>query len=140
MLPFPNFEQVIDAKITSSGQRYYNYGHITNIQLKEFREWVAKVKGSQAYDVEVKIGNGYVEHFKCDCSDGCLGEVCKHVVAVLYHVKEDRLQTEEDFAELSNEVDGLLADVSKETLKTFMVEFAKQNKTFRERLMAEFGE
>ncbi|WP_299457590.1 hypothetical protein [uncultured Microscilla sp.] len=140
MLPFPNFEQVIDTKVASSGHRYYAYGHITNIRLKEFKEWTAKVKGSQLYDVEIKIGNGYVEHFKCDCSDGCLGEVCKHVVAVLYHIKEDRLQTEEDFIELSNEVDGMLADLSKEDLKAFMVEFATQNKKFRERLMLEFGQ
>lgn len=140
MLPFPNFEQVVAPKIVASGQRYYKYGHIVQIQPTGYKEWTAKVKGSQLYDVEIKIGNGYVEHFKCDCSDGCLGEVCKHVIAVLYHIKEDRLQTEEDFAELSNEVDGMLTGLSKDDLKTFMVEFATQNKNFRERLIAEFGQ
>lgn len=139
MLPFPNFEQVIDTKITTSGYRYYAYGHITDIQLKDFGEWVAKVKGSQSYDVDLRIGNGYVEHFKCDCSDGCLGEVCKHVVAVLYHIKEGRLQTHEDFMNLTEEVKGLLRDLSKEDMKAFMVEFATQNRKFREKLMAEFG-
>ena len=140
MLPFPNFEQVIDTKIASSGHRYYSYGHITNIQLKDFSEWVAKVKGSQSYDVDLKIGNGYVEHFKCDCSDGCLGDVCKHVVAVLYHIKEDRMRTPEDFIAVSDEVQVLLKDLSKEDMEAFMVEFATQNKRFREKLMAEFGE
>lgn len=140
MLPFPNFEQVIDAKIASAGYRYYAYNHITEITLKDTNEWVAKVKGSQSYDVEVKLGNGYVEHFKCDCADGSLGEVCKHVVAVLYHIRESQLQTREDFASFTNEMQTMLKDIPKADMEAFMVSFATQNKNFREKLMEEFGE
>ncbi|OJJ19063.1 hypothetical protein BKI52_19790 [marine bacterium AO1-C] len=140
MLPFPNFEQVIDTKILSAGYRYYAYQHIIEITLKDIGEWVAKVKGSQIYDVEIKLGNGYVEYFKCDCADGSLGEVCKHVVAVLYHIRESQMQTREDFAAFNTEVQTMLKDIPKEDMEAFMVSFASQNKNFREKLMAEFGE
>ena len=140
MLPFPNFEQVIDTKILAAGYRYYIYQHITEIELKDTGEWRAKVKGSQHYDVEIKLGNGYVEYFNCDCADGSLGEVCKHVVAVLYHVRESQMQTQEDFAAFTTEVQSLLKDIPKEDMEAFMVQFATKNKNFREKLMAEFGE
>ncbi len=139
MLPFPNFEQVIDPKTCAAGYRYYVYQHITEINLKDTGEWVAKVKGSQSYDVEVKLGNGYVEHFKCDCAEGSLGEVCRHVVAVLYHIRESQVQTQQDFANLTSEVQSLVKGISKEEMETFMVEFATRNKNFREKLLEEFG-
>ncbi len=106
--PLDSFEQYIDRTILARGRSYFESDAILSLEQRSAGEYEAEVEGTDFYEVHVSILKRYVVAESCDCpyDDG----ICKHVVAVLYAIREE---LEEDAPTQSSEVE---AKPKKETL------------------------
>jgi len=106
-----NFEERVDYEILERGQSYYEYGSIKDIEQTEQGEFRAIVSGSMDYDVVLKIDSeqNIISHY-CDCPYDW-GDHCKHVVAIMYHVKEHKLYeqpiSESSFQQMKQQLEQL---------------------------------
>lgn len=91
MFPFPDFEPYISPVILQRGEDYFDNGAVHDLQESPTGVWEANVQGNDEYHVFVQIGDDEVTEWDCNCPyDG--GPVCKHVVAVLFAVREVVMQ------------------------------------------------
>ncbi|MCB0544122.1 MAG: SWIM zinc finger family protein [Saprospiraceae bacterium] len=81
-----NFESNIPAKILRRGQDYFEAGAVTSLEPAGKGEWLAMVEGSADYEVSLRMSGDRVREAECDCPYD--GGVCKHVVAVLYALRQ----------------------------------------------------
>ena len=120
-----NFEKQIENNILERGQSYYEYGSIEDIEQTEKGEFRAIVSGSSDYDVVLRIDNkqNIISHY-CDCPYDW-GDHCKHVVAIMYYVKEHKLYeqpfTVSTFHKMKQELKGL----KKEELVDLVIQLCK---------------
>ncbi|MGB3867824.1 MAG: SWIM zinc finger family protein [Flavobacteriales bacterium] len=88
--PLDGFEQHIDEKILSRGLKYYEDGAVEEPDEPEQGLFEAIVHGSEYYNVGVRVEDDAVTEHYCDCPyDG--GPVCKHVVALIFHLQQGHL-------------------------------------------------
>ena len=88
MLSLQNFEKLIDPTILQRGKSYFNDGSIIYIEEIADRLWDAEVEGSEDYTVKIELkAKEQVDSFSCSCPYD--GDVCKHIVAVLYAIREE---------------------------------------------------
>lgn len=136
-----NFRQEISPLILQRGKDYYNEGAVTNLEEEEEGLWNANVEGSNIYTVEVQLGeNGEIDTFLCDCPHDA--DVCKHIVAVFYELKdrtkiiklkpETKINKTLSFSEL-------LKKVAVSELKEFVEGFAKSDKNFKNQFELHFA-
>jgi len=81
-------DNLIDDKIRKRGYLYFLKGAVTDLKSSAHKA-VASVKGSNLYDVEIEFDNKKfpIQTF-CSCAYNSKG-ICKHIVAVLYKLKEN---------------------------------------------------
>lgn len=84
------FEHELDAKILDRGLKYFQRGHVDEPEELEPGLYEAIVQGSDTYTVQVRIRGDRVTEHRCDCPYD-LGDVCKHVAAVLFKLQEGAL-------------------------------------------------
>jgi len=84
------FEHDIDAKILDRGLKYFQHGHVDEPDELEPGLYEAIVQGTEPYTVQVRIQGDAVTEQRCDCPYD-LGDVCKHVAAMLFKLQEDAL-------------------------------------------------
>lgn len=84
--PLTQFEQYIDPTILGRGKNYFHEGAVVDIEEVDTGSFEAQVEGSELYEVWVQLDDGQVEDHGCDCPYD--GDPCKHVVAVLYVIRE----------------------------------------------------
>ena len=82
---FKDFEQELPGDILAKGKSYFGTGAVGEL-LKEGGHWFATVEGSSLYEVAIK-GIRSIKEWDCNCPYDH-GPICKHVVAVLYAVKD----------------------------------------------------
>lgn len=86
MLPFPDFEAHIDARILQRGLDYFHNGTVQDISASG-HTWRATVSGTEDYRVKLTLQNERVTEWDCTCPyEG--GPICKHVVALLFALQE----------------------------------------------------
>ena len=62
---------------------------IDNVEHDSPDTWTAEVEGNDLYSVEIQFSGDEIISWNCDCPyDG--GDICKHVVAFLLYIKENR--------------------------------------------------
>lgn len=89
-IPLNEFEKFIDVKILRRGLSYFNNGAVNDFAEISTGEYEATVYGAEEYTIRLGIkDNVIIEHF-CDCPYN-LGPVCKHIVAVIFHLQRDEL-------------------------------------------------
>lgn len=82
-----NFQNQISSTILSRGKDYYHNGAVNVLEEEEDGVWSAEVVGSEIYSVEVELSDGgEIESYICDCPHDA--DVCKHIVAVFYELKD----------------------------------------------------
>ena len=83
-----NFETEINITILQRGRSYYDDGAVTDFQDMENGQYFAIVEGNEDYEVDLRLAqDGEVLNYSCTCPYD--GEICKHVIAVLYQIKEE---------------------------------------------------
>ena len=144
------FEQLIDEKILKRGLSYFKGGAITDFSEISTGEYEAIVSGTEEYTVQLKISNNTITAHNCDCPYD-MGPVCKHVVAVIFHLQQDELElnlrpstksagpNKKKTKSVSQQIKELLKAISHEELMEFVQENSKKDKKFRNYFLASFG-
>ena len=144
-LPSPmnlqNFKKHIDPTIVKRGKDYADDGHVTTLEEEEDGVWSAEVEGSEVYSVEVRLsGDGEIGGYSCDCPHDA--DVCKHIVAVFYELK-DLVKTiklkPEKIKNKALSFSELLNKVSVSELREFVELFARNDKNFKNQCEIHFA-
>src|SRR5690554_1831377 len=130
------FEEYIGSTILQRGKAYFEGGHVESLEEVEKEAWIATVIGSEEYFVEVELNKrGVVSEHQCDCPYD--GSICKHVVAVLYAIREENtisLDVDNKAARKKKpklSLRGLLDKISADELKAFVVQYSKTHNNFK---------
>jgi hypothetical protein len=133
------FESQISDTILKRGKSYYEDGAVADLQDMENGLWFAIVEGSDDYDVELTIGpKGEILDYSCTCPYD--GEICKHTVAALYQIREEKAiakpskKTERDIWK------NIIDIVPEEELREFVMEYAIENKELRNAILVRFSD
>ncbi len=146
-IPLNEFEQFIDEKILKRGLSYYKDGAITDFSEISSGEYEAIVSGSEEYTIQLEINNNTITYHNCDCPYD-MGPVCKHIVAVVFHLQQDELElNQSNFTipkkkktkSVFQQVKELLKEISHKELIDFVQEKSKKDKKFRNLFLASFG-
>jgi len=84
-----NFHKHIPPAIYNRGEEYYENDMIDHIEHVHPDTWNAEVVGNDIYSVEIKLKGNDILSWACGCPYDH-GDICKHVVAVLLHIKDSR--------------------------------------------------
>jgi hypothetical protein len=154
-IPLNQFEQIIDETILKRGFAYFKSGAITDFSEISSGEYEAIVSGTEDYTVQLEVKNNTIIEHNCDCPYD-LGSVCKHVVAVIFHLQQDELeltlsspnspktsdeqsQTKKKTKSVNQQVKELLKAISHNELMEFVEENCKKDKKFSNKFLASFG-
>lgn len=83
-----DFDTLVPPKIYSRGEEYYEEGVVFDLHEESEGEWVVSVRGTEDYRVEIELKGGQIESWYCDYPYD--GTICKHVVAVVLAIRENR--------------------------------------------------
>lgn len=83
-----DFDTLVPPKIYSRGEEYYEDGAVFDLHEESEGEWVVSVRGTEDYRVEIELKGGQIESWYCDCPYA--GTICKHVMAVVLAIRENR--------------------------------------------------
>lgn len=133
MLTLDNFEEEIPKKIIDRGFDYYADGNIQNIEQLDKGEFAAAVSGSVEYNVFVKINGQKIEEWSCTCPYDW-GDVCKHTVAVFFYLRNVKVSNKEIDNSHFQQIKATLKAVKKADLAAFVLEYAKTDHAFRQKL------
>ncbi len=138
MLPFPSFESSIEKKILDRGFDYYEQKYVEDVDILSKGEFSALVQGTDEYEVFVKIANDTVTECTCTCPYDW-SNVCKHIVAVLYYIRDAEMHKEEYFSTVEDDLIEVMKSVPAKELYTYIINYAKRHRDFREDFFDEFG-
>lgn len=139
-LPLDTFEQVIDEKILDRGLKYFQSGAVDELEELEPGYYEAKVQGSEEYTVRLRVKGEVVTEHTCDCPYD-LGAVCKHVVAVIFFMKQENLDLPKSKKKdtkrakgttVADKVGIVLKALSSEELQRFIREQCVRDSDFRQ--------
>lgn len=146
-----NFESQIDEQIVDRGLSYWKDGLVTNLEQTKEGLFDAVVAGTENYDIEVIIDSNAVIDFDCNCPYD-RGPMCKHVVAVLYAIREGnkskstnskkivkptQMRVPADSSE--KQLKTILTRLGKEELADWIKEWAKKDDKFRSLFLVRFS-
>lgn len=103
----------VSPEIIKRGKEYYQEGKISNFH-GENGIFHAKVQGNNEYDTTIEIKDGKLKSYSCSCP--CRG-ICKHVVALLLKVEEEKNK------ELVNPFETLRKKISSASFSENLEEF-----------------
>ncbi len=140
MLTLDNFESAITAQIIQRGQDYFENQAVESLEENPSGTWAATVEGTEDYEVEVILSGKNVADYSCDCPyDG--GSVCKHVVAVLYALREQVAKPKKKSPKTGKlSFEDLLLKTDLEELRNFIQHHKQENRDFGEKFMLFFAE
>ena len=146
-----DFENEISPVIFRRGDDYYEDGLVEELEETAPGIWCAVVAGTMDYETEVCVKDGEIVSWDCDCPYD--GYICKHVVAVLLKLRNERSAFSE-YEEVESNVESVVpeertvgpfdgaADLSDKVslltdkqLQDFVGRYAQKDATFREELL-----
>lgn len=90
-----NFEKDYSRIILKRGLEYYNYGCVKNVRIKG-NSIGAIVEGTNNYHVGIEINGNKVISAECDCMYYYGHDECKHIVAVLYYLTNEKIKKQKN--------------------------------------------
>jgi uncharacterized Zn finger protein len=136
---FPAFETEIERKILDRGFDYYENNNVIDVENLGNGEFSAVVEGSEDYEVFIEISKGKVIEHSCDCPYDW-GDVCKHVVAVLYYIRDIEILGESTDKEgVKSQLQLIIDDMSEQDIRDYVLFYALRNRQFRQDFTEEFG-
>lgn len=139
-----DFMEIIPQVIVQKGQQYFSDKRVISLEEEDGDLWFAEVAGSENYFVSVGFDGDEIDFWECDCPFE--GEICKHVVALLCAVKEDKSKNnEEDKNSVTkkrktNTVEAIFNKVSNEEIKKFVISRFSKHHGFKNEFIAYFAE
>lgn len=142
MITLNNFESFVPYQILERGEDYYETGAVSELEETSPEEWTATVEGTDTYNVEISLAGEEIESWYCDCPYD--GEICKHVVATLLAIREDKEKenksafskmspkaAEEKTIQLDADTQQLLSFTNPQELSQFVCEYASTHPEFK---------
>ena len=143
-----NFESTLDPRIVARGEEYFYDEAVRGLKQIKDDQWGASVEGTEIYKVRVSLKGADVVDYSCSCPYD-LGPVCKHVLAVLFAIREKqedggghqknqkasikksgrKQPTEETF-------EKVVSGMSKEDLNSIFVDYASRDPDFADHIFA----
>lgn len=139
-----NFEDKISETILGRGINYFKKRRVRELEETNHGIWTAEVDGTETYFVTIELHNEDILEWDCECPFE--GEICKHVVAVLYAIREnpttenstgkktDKRKIKKDYTDL------ILQKVKVEELKKFLLLQFSSSKGLKNSFIAHFAE
>ena len=135
-----NFEKIVEPDILNRGFRLYEEGYILEVEQVEKGEFVASVRGSDKYAVTIKLSDILeMTSHSCDCPYDW-GTVCKHEVAVMYHIKDKQLFDQPVTANTFDKIKEDLEKLDKAALLEILMDLSKKSKVVKDYLKWELGQ
>lgn len=146
-----NFESKINPIILERGKDYFQNGQVKDLEELSHDFWSANVKGTETYEVKIKIKDAEIIEWTCNCPYD-LGSICKHQVATIFAIKESCFgekisdpikkkpktkKTERKTVE--DKIKEILDDISPDEIKEIASEFAFENIEFRNKIFTHFA-
>ena len=143
------FEQLLNKVQLEKGLDYFENGCISELEERESEKWSAIVSGSEDYHVKIKLKNEAIEKCSCDCPHDV--DYCKHIISVLYAIKEKKVMEPDkpigkatkyakNVAQKSKDaVADMVNEMSEKDLRQFVTHHAEENRQFRSILVAHFS-
>ncbi len=124
-----HLESELPEKTRLRGYDYYCEGRVRSVFNINGLEWMAVVQGYDDHVVELRIVNDTVVRYACNCNDE--EDPCKHVAAVLYHIRNEAAKTKRNdpsgYDAIKEEVSYLPVHV----LRYLILKYAAHSKEFR---------
>ncbi len=147
-IPLDAFEQHINGTILKRGLDYFRDGNVLEMVPINHGEFEFIVAGSENYTVRIRVEDGMIMSYMCNCPYD-MGPVCKHLVAAIFHLQQDALDIrKKDPAKrrkhakkrktIADQVNELLELASTEDLQQFIREQAELDKRFRDLFLSAF--
>lgn len=147
-IPTIEFEQYIEEPVLKRGRAYFNKGLVERCEEIDHGVYEAVVAGTEDYIVQITIRDGFISEYVCDCPYDT-GPVCKHVVAVIFHLQQDELGLKKPASKarktpakrktVAERVHDVLEKVSHDELKEFIREAAERDRSFRQIFLSSFA-
>jgi len=131
-----NFRKDVSSKIYERGYEYFEDGCIADLQELNEGEWLAEVEGNyDDYTVEIKLDENNIKSWRCNCPYD--GAICKHVVAVLLSINEEKKlpKSKSDKKKPTPEWISIIDNTPEKELRSFLLDYAKKNKNFQDELI-----
>jgi hypothetical protein len=139
MITISDFDKQISGTILQRGKDYFKSGAVLEIEEIEKGLWQAEVEGTENYEVSIKIKNSNnVE--KCFCSCPYDDAICKHVIAVLYGIREKNILSIDTPKERKNNFNKLIDKLTPNEIKSFIKDYATKHKDFKTALELTFAD
>ena len=130
-----NFENQVNPTILKRGRDYFKNGLVGELDQDD-NNWTAEVYGSEDYLVEITLdAKGEISEYFCDCPFD--GDLCKHVVATCYAIREEMAKRPKTKSAKATDkpkkttFEDLLEKISLDEYKNFIRNHARQDKNFR---------
>ena len=86
-----SFEQYVPESILERGLGYFKKGKVGAIHETSPGHFKTLIEGTDLYTAKYRLSNNVMSDYSCTCPyDSSL--ICKHLVAVMFHLQQDRLQ------------------------------------------------
>ena len=110
-----NFEEDYSKIILKRGLEYYNYSCVKNVRIKD-NSIGAIVEETNNYHVGIEIKGDKVDSANCDCPYYYDRDECKHIVAVLYYLTNEKI----DNTKNDESIRTILDKIDEKELKNFL--------------------
>lgn len=149
-IPLQQFESYIDEAILKRGLSYFRKGAVNDVEEISPGQFEAIVSGSDDYTVLLQINGGIITEHWCNCPYD-LGPVCKHVVAVLFHMQQEEMDLNQPRKKkpsagkpskkktVEEQARELLGKLSHDDLIQFTLDQCVGNPSFRQVFISEFA-
>lgn len=163
MITLDNYENIVPYKILMRGKEYYAKDAVSDLEEVSPGEWTANVFGTDVYSVEISMDGDEIDSWYCDCPFE--GDICKHVVATLLAICDQRKKisrsvfskmpievdkvtqaenySEEidntvDFSQVNVDMKQCLSFIDTHELSQFVCEYASTNRAFKNAFLKRF--
>lgn len=130
MISIFDFEKQLKGQSLNRGKQYFEANAVIAIEEVKTGIWVAEVEGTEEYEVSVTLTKtNTVKDCFCDCPHD--EEFCKHVIAVLYSIRDKKTLVIEEPKAKKLGFSQLLKKVNQQELSGFVKNYATKDKNFK---------
>ena len=145
-----DFESWVSKSMVSKGEYYWVDDTVQNLE-QDGETWAADVYGTDNYLTEITIKGGQITEWFCDCPYDH-GPICKHVVAVMFAVRDeipDELLTATEVVNSavdkkaktkpSNPIEEIIVKLAEPELRRLITYFAGRQDEVRSHLLSKYA-
>ncbi len=124
-----HLESELAEKTRLRGYDFYCEGRVKSVFNINGIEWMSIVQGYDDHVVQLKIQNDSITYWECNCNDE--EDPCKHVVAVIYFIKNEKHKLKKFDTTGYEEIKEHISYLPPHVLRYLLLKYAAENNHFR---------